>query len=145
MSRLGVALVFVVGCGGTTPTLGSPDCAACDLDVDYAALQRPSPSPSPSTSPSPSPSASTRALYAPTRRYRGRKIDLDFKNVDIHDVFRALAQVGGTNIVIADEVKGRVTIALRRVPWDQALATVVAVKQLSMIHRDGVYLIMSKR
>ena len=74
-------------------------------------------------------------------RYRGRPIDLDFKDVELADVFRLLADVGDVNIVVADDVKGKVTLRLRRVPWDQALVTVVRVKRLAL-ERDGrVYLI----
>jgi len=87
-----------------------------------------------------------RPLTAPVSpRYRGAKIDLNLKAADIHDVFRTLARVGRTNIVVADTVKGSVTMALHRVPWDQALATLVAVNQLNMVYRDGVYLITAKR
>ena len=39
--------------------------------------------------------------------YRGRKIDLDFKDADIHNLLRLLADVGGVNIVVPDEIKAR--------------------------------------
>jgi type IV pilus assembly protein PilQ len=43
--------------------------------------------------------------------------------------------------VVADDVKGKVTLRLRRVPWDQALAAVVKVKGLAL-ERDGrIYLV----
>ncbi len=48
--------------------------------------------------------------------YKGRKIDLDFKDESIQNLLRALADVGGVNIVIPDSVKDRVTVRLRRVP-----------------------------
>ena len=38
------------------------------------------------------------------RRYAGRRIDLDLKDADVHDVFRTLAKVGRVNIVAADNV-----------------------------------------
>lgn len=68
--------------------------------------------------------------------YRGAKIDLDFKDADIHNLLRLLADVGGVNIVIPDEVQARVTVRLRRVPWDQALEVILASKGL-WYRREG--------
>jgi type IV pilus assembly protein PilQ len=58
-------------------------------------------------------------------QYVGKKISLDFKNADIHDVLRIIAEVSGLNIVATDDVKARVTLRLVEVPWDQALDVVL--------------------
>jgi type IV pilus assembly protein PilQ len=58
-------------------------------------------------------------------QYTGKKISLDFKNADIHDVLRIVADVSGLNIVATDDVKARVTLRLVEVPWDQALDVVL--------------------
>jgi len=68
--------------------------------------------------------------------YRGRPIDLDFKDADIHNLLRLLADVGGVNIVIPDEIKASVTVRLRRVPWDQAMEVILASKGL-WYRREG--------
>ncbi|MBX3232444.1 MAG: secretin and TonB N-terminal domain-containing protein [Labilithrix sp.] len=60
----------------------------------------------------------------------GRPIDLDVKDADIHDVLRLLADVGHVSLVVPAEVTGRVSLQLRRVPWDQALATIAQAKGL---------------
>ena len=73
--------------------------------------------------------------------YRGRRIDLDVKNADLHNVFRMLSEVGGVNVVVADSVKGAVTLRLKRVPWDQVLYTVAAVKRLDVERRGNIFLI----
>ena len=70
------------------------------------------------------------------RRYTGRRIDLDFKGADIHNILRLLADVGQMNIVTSDEVKGEVTIKMRDVPWDQALDVVLRAKGLGSV-REG--------
>ncbi len=64
------------------------------------------------------------------KTYRGRKIDLNFKRHDIHDLMRLLATVGGVNIIVPDNISARVTIRLTRVPWDQALDVILASKGL---------------
>lgn len=72
------------------------------------------------------------------RRYSGRRIDLDFKDADIHNILRLLAEVGGVNIVTADDVAGTVTIRMRNVPWDQALLVILQAKGLGMVRRNNL-------
>jgi len=69
-------------------------------------------------------------------RYSGRRIDLDLKDADIHNILRLLADVGKVNIITADDVVGSVTIRMRNVPWDQALDVVLQAKGLGMV-RSG--------
>ncbi len=69
-------------------------------------------------------------------KYSGRRIDLDLKDADIHNILRLLADVGKVNIVTADDVSGSITIRMRNVPWDQALDVVLQAKGLGMV-RSG--------
>jgi type IV pilus assembly protein PilQ len=78
----------------------------------------------------------TATLNAQQRGYTGRRIDLDLKDADIHNILRLLADVGRVNIVTADDVSGNVTIRMRNVPWDQALDVVLQAKGLGMV-RSG--------
>ncbi len=80
--------------------------------------------------------ASVRTSANNKKRYTGRRIDLDFKGADIHNILRLLADVGVVNIVTSDDVKGEVTIKMRDVPWDQALDVVLRQKQLGQV-REG--------
>ena len=73
-----------------------------------------------------------------TRRYSGRRIDLDFKDADIHNILRLLSEVGGVNVVTADNVGGTVTIRMRDVPWDQALDVVLQAKSLGMVRQGNL-------
>ncbi len=73
-----------------------------------------------------------------SRRYSGRRIDLDFKDADIHNILRLLSEVGGVNVVTADNVGGTVTIRMRDVPWDQALDVVLQAKSLGMIRQGNL-------
>ncbi|MFW6049992.1 MAG: type IV pilus secretin PilQ [Myxococcota bacterium] len=72
------------------------------------------------------------------RRYSGRRIDLDFKDADIHNILRLLAEVGGVNVVTSDDVSGAVTIRMRNVPWDQALDVILQAKGLGMVRRGNL-------
>jgi type IV pilus secretin PilQ/predicted competence protein len=56
------------------------------------------------------------------KKYTEPEVSLVFDDVDIRQVFRFLAEVGGKNIVITDEVKKRITLNIKEpIPWDQAL------------------------
>ena len=68
--------------------------------------------------------------------YRGKRIDVDFKDVDIHNLLRLLADVGAVNIVVPDDVKATVTVRMRDVPWDQAMEVILASKGL-WYRREG--------
>ncbi len=63
-------------------------------------------------------------------KYRGRRVSFEFKDIDIHNLLRVIAEVSKRNIVVSDEVKGRITIRLRNVPWDQALDLILKTKGL---------------
>lgn len=70
--------------------------------------------------------------------YSGRRIDLDLKNADIHNVLRLLSEVGNVNIITADDVNGFVTIKMKNVPWDQALDVILSSKGLGMVRRGNL-------
>ena len=58
---------------------------------------------------------------AEAKKYTGQKLSFDFKDADIKNVFRLLAEVSGLNIVVTADVTRRVTLRLVEVPWDQAM------------------------
>jgi len=71
------------------------------------------------------------AAGAPKARgYTGRPITLDFHEIEIRNLLRLIADVSKKNIVIADDVSGKVTISLRNIPWDQALDLILRAKGL---------------
>jgi type IV pilus assembly protein PilQ len=72
------------------------------------------------------------------KRYSGRRISLDFKEVEIADVLRLIADVSELNIIAGDEVKGEVTIRLVDVPWDQALDVILLTKGLGFVRVANV-------
>jgi len=50
--------------------------------------------------------AEPRDACARGTRFRGKKIDIDLKDADLHDAFRLLADVGRANLVVPDDVRG---------------------------------------
>jgi type IV pilus secretin PilQ/predicted competence protein len=83
---------------------------------------------------------------APRRKiYTGRRISLEFKDADILNVLRIIADVARRNIVATDDVSGRVTIVLYDVPWDQALDILLKSTGLEMVEFDDVITISTAR
>ncbi len=64
------------------------------------------------------------------KKYVGKKISMDFQDADIAHVIRLIADVSGLNVVLADDVKGKVTMKLVDVPWDQAFDIVLKANNL---------------
>lgn len=64
-------------------------------------------------------------------QYTGKKINLDFKEVDILDILRLMSDISKLNIIAGDDVKGNVTVRLVDIPWDEALDVILKSKSLS--------------
>jgi type IV pilus assembly protein PilQ len=72
------------------------------------------------------------------QRYSGRRIDIDLKDADVHNVLRLLADTGHVNVVTADDVSGTITIRMHNVPWDQVLDVVLQAKGLGMVRQGNL-------
>ncbi len=79
-------------------------------------------------------------LYLSNQSFTGRVINkLEIKNSDIQDVLRLIAKTSGYNIVVGDDVTGKVgTMSLNNVPWDQAFALVLQSKKLGYVKNGNV-------
>jgi type IV pilus assembly protein PilQ len=74
----------------------------------------------------------------PEKPYTGRKLSLDFKDADIKNILRLIAEVSNLNIIAGDDVTGKVTMRLVDVPWDQALDLILQARSLGMIRVGNV-------
>lgn len=68
--------------------------------------------------------------------YTGKKISLDFQDIEVRRVLQLLADFTGINMVAADSVQGNITLRLKDVPWDQALDIILKTKNLDK-RRNG--------
>ena len=58
-------------------------------------------------------------------------ITINFENVSIQDMAVMFSEITGKNILVGDEVDGKVTAKLVNVPWDKALDSVLKTKKLA--------------
>src|SRR5207248_404893 len=66
-------------------------------------------------------------------RFTGNPVSLDFQGADLRAVLRTFAEISGLNIVIDPTIQGSVDVALRDVPWDQALDIILRANKLGYI------------
>jgi type IV pilus assembly protein PilQ len=57
-----------------------------------------------------------------THKFTGEPISINLKDADLRDVLNTFAQLTGLDVAMTKDVEGRrVTIAVRDMPWDEAL------------------------
>ncbi len=83
----------------------------------------------------------TAAVMDQDKTYTGERLTLNFQDIDVRPLLQLLADTSGQNIVVSDTVKGRVTLRLQNVPWDQALDIVLRTKGLDMRRKENVILV----
>jgi type II secretory pathway component GspD/PulD (secretin) len=86
--------------------------------------------------------AQRRELCGRDVRHHGVPIDLNVKDADIHDVFRLIADAARVNLVIPDDVTGKVTLRLLRVAWDAAACAIAGVHRLTITVDGNILLVM---
>ena len=67
------------------------------------------------------------------RIFTGKPISLEFEGADLRAVLRIFAEISGLNVVIDPAVRGTVDVAMRDVPWDQALDAILRANKLGYV------------
>ncbi len=71
----------------------------------------------------------------------GKRISLNFQEIQVRAVLQLLADFTGINIVVSDAVSGSITLRLNDVPWDQALDIILTTQGLDKRQLGNVILI----
>src|SRR5437667_2281660 len=127
---------------GTEPAAAEPPAAEPPGAESAAAEPEPAATPQPAPPPPAHLAAVPHTLPVQAVRressFTGQRISLDFKDADIQNVLRVLADVSQLNIIATDDVKGKVTLHLNDVPWDQALDLVLRSNRLEKTQEGNV-------
>ncbi len=73
-----------------------------------------------------------------TKQFSGKPITLQVREVEALDVFRLIGEASGFNIILGDDVKGKITLSLIDVPWDQALDVVLHTLRLGIERNNNI-------
>jgi type IV pilus assembly protein PilQ len=76
--------------------------------------------------------------------FTGKRISLNFQNINIRAVLQLLADFTGINMVVSDKVQGEITLRLNDIPWDQALDIILTTQGLDKRRTGNVMLIDTK-
>ena len=103
-----------------------------------AAPQAEPPQQAPAPAPSPEPAPPAQAPVVPESdvaplRFTGFPVSLDFQGADLRAVLRTFSEISGLNVVIDPTIQGTVDVALRDVPWDQALDIILRSNGLGYV------------
>ncbi len=91
------------------------------------------------------PADSDEVMGIPKKKYTGGKISFDIQDADLDKVIKLLADVAGMNLIMdPSDVKGKVTMKLDNVPWDQALDTLLRIYNLDKVIQGNVMRVASK-
>jgi len=75
---------------------------------------------------------------------KGKVVTVDLQQADIVNVVRLFADVGGVNVVVAEDVKGKVTLKLKQVGWRTALDIALKSGGYGVVEEDGVLWVTSQ-
>lgn len=91
--------------------------------------------PAPAQAAAPAAPPSPPAATAPPAGGPGR-LSMDFRDADINNLLRIIAEVSGKNVVAGSDVTGKVTVRLINVEWQQALDVILKINNLDY-EQDG--------
>jgi type IV pilus secretin PilQ/predicted competence protein len=78
--------------------------------------------------------------------YTGKPMTLIFSNAKVKDLINLIAEFSNVSIVIKPDVSDALKLSLRlkKVPWDQALDLIVSLSGLGMVQRGNVIIVTTK-
>lgn len=78
-------------------------------------------------------------FMANNMQFYGRPISIETTNMNIIDILKFISEEGGINMIFDDGIAGSMSLKLRKVPWDQALTTVLKAKKLGYRRQGEVF------
>jgi type IV pilus assembly protein PilQ len=72
------------------------------------------------------------------RLHDERTVTIDVMNAELQNVVRLIAEVSGKNVVMSDDVKGKVTIKLKNVGWREALHAIARTHGCGVVEEGNI-------
>lgn len=71
----------------------------------------------------------------------GQPLTLDFQDIEVRRVLQLLADLRDINLVVSENVTGNLSLRLKDISWEDALATILKVKNLGQLRYNNVMII----
>lgn len=68
----------------------------------------------------------------------GPRISFDFVDADLKNVLKVLAEVSSKNIVVSEDVKGKVTMRIDNITWEEAFEVILKNHDLGKIEDENI-------
>ncbi|MBU3629799.1 type II and III secretion system protein [Polynucleobacter sp. AP-Melu-500A-A1] len=75
----------------------------------------------------------------PSQNLTQLPISLHFSDIEVTELLQILAKLGGSNFLLSDSIKGKITINLNNTPWQTALHSILASRGLRIIRHGDIY------
>jgi type IV pilus assembly protein PilQ len=72
------------------------------------------------------------------KTFNGKPITIQVREGEVSDVLRLIGEASGFNMMIGDDVKGKISLSLTDVPWDQALDVVLHTLHLGAERNNNI-------
>ncbi len=70
------------------------------------------------------------------------QFSMEFRNADLKDVLRALGQENHLNMIISDDVSGKLTLSFRDVTFEEALESILKINNLTSFREGDIIRVM---
>lgn len=124
--------------GNTILVIANAPAPKEDSSVDLTSRQNESPVNTDPGDPNILASQSLSEFLSGNTKFYGKRLSIEVDNMDVRQALRFLSEESGVNMVIADEVKGNISLKLRQVPWDQALVMIMKARHLGYSRQGNV-------
>ncbi len=88
--------------------------------------------------------AATQKTALNQTKYSGKKLSLNFQDIDIRSLMQVFGDFTNLNIIVNDNVQGNMTLRLKDVPWDQAFDIVLQSKNLGSKRNGNIIWVAPK-
>jgi type IV pilus assembly protein PilQ len=76
--------------------------------------------------------------------YTGEPCSINLQNAEVEHVLRLICEISGYNLILDDDVTGKISLKLDTVPWDQALDLVLLQRDLGVVTRGNIMRVATK-
>ena len=142
-----ISLLLVSSCGA--PKVSKKDAfldewkARAEKSKGYSPAERKPLSEQPQVIKPKEPSPTAKISEAATKPLPTRPISLKMTNIDVAVVLRALARAADQNIIVSEQVTGKININITQAPWDQVFIGILRTQSLSYAWEGDIIRIMT--
>lgn len=75
-------------------------------------------------------SDSLEQFLSTNQKFYGKRISVETDDAELRDVIKFISEEANVNLVLSSEVRGKISVKLKNVPWDQAVVTLLKANKL---------------